>query len=267
LSRQIKALEAEIGHSLFERQAHSIRLTPVGEALLRETRELLQHADQALERVRAAAHSVCLRVGYAPSLAEGILPLAVKTFTQAHSDSQVELYDLSSAELLTGLNNESIDLALMVGEQRATSGLTWTQVVRIPWQLAIPSSHPLVRQPRVSLIAALGEPLLIFCKRDYPEYWALISNWVPQPSRPPRIAGEYDGIHSLMSAVASGLGVAFVAVRPGRLVPKQVRLKTLAPTPEPLCISAGYRTDRSQDKPLAVFVAELRRAAGWPTSA
>ena len=42
LSRQIKALEEEIGQCLLERQAHSIRLTPVGEALLHEARELLQ---------------------------------------------------------------------------------------------------------------------------------------------------------------------------------------------------------------------------------
>ena len=39
LSRQIKALEEEIGQCLLERQAHSIRLTPAGEALLREARD------------------------------------------------------------------------------------------------------------------------------------------------------------------------------------------------------------------------------------
>src|SRR5207249_801912 len=68
LSRQIKTLEEEIGQCLFERQAHSIRLTPVGEALLREARDLLQRADQVLERVRSAGRGVRLRVGYAPSL-------------------------------------------------------------------------------------------------------------------------------------------------------------------------------------------------------
>jgi DNA-binding transcriptional LysR family regulator len=74
LSRQIKALEEEIGHCLLERQAHSIRLTPVGELLLRESRELLQHAEQVLDRMRAAGHGVRLRVGYAPSLAAGTGP-------------------------------------------------------------------------------------------------------------------------------------------------------------------------------------------------
>src|SRR5512139_1166860 len=73
LSRQIKALEGEIGQCLLERQAHSIRLTPVGEALLHEARELLQRAEQALERVRNAGRGVRLRVGYAPSLAAGFL--------------------------------------------------------------------------------------------------------------------------------------------------------------------------------------------------
>src|SRR5437762_3442905 len=51
LSRQIKALEDEIGQCVLEREAHSIRLTPAGEALLNEARQLLQHADAILERV------------------------------------------------------------------------------------------------------------------------------------------------------------------------------------------------------------------------
>jgi DNA-binding transcriptional LysR family regulator len=38
LSRQIKALEDEIGQCLLERKAHSIHLTPAGEAMLREAR-------------------------------------------------------------------------------------------------------------------------------------------------------------------------------------------------------------------------------------
>src|SRR5215831_8172836 len=82
LSRQIKALEQEIGQSLLERQAHSIRLTPAGETLLQEARELLKHADGVVERVRATGRRVRLRVGYAPSLASGILPTAVEAFTQ-----------------------------------------------------------------------------------------------------------------------------------------------------------------------------------------
>ena len=103
LSRQIKALEDEIGQCLLERQAHSIRLTPVGETLLRESRELLQHADLVVERVRAAGGGLRLRVGYAPSLAAGLLSAAVESFTQTHPNTSVELFDMSTAEMLAGL--------------------------------------------------------------------------------------------------------------------------------------------------------------------
>jgi hypothetical protein len=75
--QQIKALEDEIGQCLLERQAHSIRFTPVGETMLREARDLLQQADRVLERVRSSGRGLRLRVGYAPSLAAGMLSVAV----------------------------------------------------------------------------------------------------------------------------------------------------------------------------------------------
>ena len=261
LSRQIKALEEEVGQCLLERQAHSIRLTPAGEALLREARELLQHAEQVLERVRAAGRGVRLRVGYAPSLAAGMLSAAVENFTATHPNARVELFDLSTAEMLAGLEDDKLDVVLSVGQRRETRGLKWTPLVRAPWQLAVNRNHPLARRSRVTPAEVAGEPLLVFCQRDYPEYWDLINGWLHDNGQRPRIAGEYDGVDSLMAAVESGLGVALVTTRTARLVPERVRLKALSPAPEPVCIAVGHLANRADDKPLAVFVEELRKAA------
>jgi DNA-binding transcriptional LysR family regulator len=261
LSRQIKALEDEIGQCLQERQAHSVRLTPAGEALLREARELLQHADQMLERVRAAGRGVRLRVGYAPSLAAGILSAAVESFTQAHPNARVELFDLSTKEMLAGLEGDKLDAAITVGQQREIRGLTWTPLVRVPWQLAVSQNHPLARKSSVSPAEAANESLLVFCQRDYPEYWETINDWLRRLRQRPKITGEYDGVDSLMAAVESGLGVAVITSRVTRPVPKRVRLKKLSAAPEPLCIAAGCRADRADDKELAVFIEELRNAA------
>jgi DNA-binding transcriptional LysR family regulator len=261
LSRQVKLLEDEIGQCLLERQAHSIRLTPAGEALLREARELLQHADQVLERVRAAGRGVRLRVGYAPSLAAGMLSAAVENFTQTHPNARVELFDLSTAEMLAGLENDSLDVALSVGQRRETRGLKWTPLVQARWQLAVNQNHPLARRSQVTPAEVAGEPLLVFCQRDYPEYWDIINGWLHDQRQRPRIAGEYDGVDSLMAAVESGLGIALVTTRTARLVPERVRLKTLSAAPEPVCIAAGHRASRADDKPLAVFIEELRKAA------
>ena len=261
LSRQIKALEEEIGQCLLERQAHSIRLTPTGEALLLEARKLLQHADEVLERVRVAGREVRLRVGYAPSLAAGILSMAVANFTQKHPGARVELFDLSTEEMLSGLESDKLDVALSVGQQRQTRGLSWNPLMRAPWQLVVNRDHPLARLSQVTPAEVARQPLLVFCQRDYPEYWDTITAWLRQHGQRPRIAGEYDGLESLMAAVEAGLGVALLTSRTAHRLPKRVRLKKLSVPPEPVCIAVGHRGNRADDKPLAVFVEELRKAA------
>src|SRR4051812_17240195 len=62
LSRQIKALEQSIGQRLLDRQPHSIRLTPAGQTLLKEARELIRGAELVIERVRASGGDIRLRV-------------------------------------------------------------------------------------------------------------------------------------------------------------------------------------------------------------
>ena len=261
LSRQIKALEEEIGQCLLERQAHSIRLTPAGEAMLREAREVLQHAEQAVERVRASAAGRRLRIGYAPSLASGLLAPAVASFTQVHPGTRVELSDLSTGEMLSGLESRKLDVVVTVEPGGETRSLKWVPLVRSPWQLAVGTTHRLAGRSRVKPAELAQEPLLVFRQKDYPEYWENITGWLQANGLRPRIAGEYDGAESLLAAVEAGLGVAIVSARTAHLFPTRVRLKNLTAAPAPLCIVAGYRADRADDKPLAVFVEELRRAA------
>jgi DNA-binding transcriptional LysR family regulator len=261
LSRQIKALEDEIGQCLLERSAHSLRLTPAGDALLREARELLQRVDAMLERVRAAGQSVRLRVGYAPSLSSGLLSGAVENFAQKHPQARVELFDLSTKEMLAGLESDTLDVALSVGQKRDGHGLKWTPLLQVSWQLAVNHQHPLARRKHVTAAEVAGEPLLVFCQRDYPEYWDAITGWLRKHQQRPAIAGEYDGVDSLLAAVESGLGVAIVTTSTARLIPNRVRLKALTAAPNPVCIAAGHRASRASEKPLAVFIEELRHAA------
>src|SRR6516225_11782259 len=76
ISRQIRNLEDEIGFQLFERSAKSVKLTPAGSVFLREARAVLQRANEAVEKARAAigGGSGKIDIGYAPSLTVQILP-------------------------------------------------------------------------------------------------------------------------------------------------------------------------------------------------
>ena len=261
LSRQIKALEDEVGQCLLERKANSIGLTPAGEAMLQEAREILERADQGMERVRATSAGGRLRIGYSPSLATGFLSPAVANFTQAHPGTRVELFDLSTGEMLAGLEANSLDVVVTVARDGEKRGLMSTPLYSAAWRLAVSTTHPLARKARVKPSEVAREPLLVYSQRDYPKYWATVTGWLHEHGLRARIAGEHDGAESLVAAVESGLGVAMVSTRMAQLFPSRVRMKTLTAAPEPLCIAAVYREDRAGDKPLGVFIEELRRAA------
>ena len=140
-------------------------------------------------------------------------------------------------------------------------GLKWTPLVRAPWRLAVNGNHPLARRSQVTPAEVADQRLLVYSKRDYPEYWDAIATWLHDHGQRPKIAGEYDGAENLMAAVESGLGVAVVTTQMARLFPNRARLITLASAPESVLIAVGYRANRTDDKPLAVFIGELRKAA------
>ena len=76
------------------------------------------------EKVRALARGEYgeLHVGYAPVPTVEILPPALTAFQKAVPRAKVVLHDLSSDELIAGLHNGTLELALMVeptGEQTA----------------------------------------------------------------------------------------------------------------------------------------------------
>src|SRR5579872_2947278 len=66
LSRQIHALETEVGTKLFERLPRGVKLTPAGEVFLEEARSIVTSASRAMDRALHAAsgESAVLRLAH-----------------------------------------------------------------------------------------------------------------------------------------------------------------------------------------------------------
>ncbi|MDH4476223.1 MAG: LysR substrate-binding domain-containing protein [Verrucomicrobiaceae bacterium] len=260
LSRQIKALEEDLGVTLLERSAHSVKLTQEGEVLLKEGRGVLERADAAVTKVRAAGKAVLLRVGYAPTLTAGILPLAISAFTQKHPRVRVELLDLSSTEMRTGLDQGSLDVVMTVKPAKLDESIHWESLLQEAWCVAMSPNHPLNAKKSIAPAHLDGARMVLFSQQEYPEYWQRVTSWFKGHGMNALIAGEYDGANSLASAIEAGLGVALVVERMACSFPR-LSLKPLKPEPEPVCIAAGVSAARRSDMILQVFVEELKRAA------
>ncbi|MFF7982902.1 LysR family transcriptional regulator [Streptomyces sp. NPDC007901] len=86
LSRQIRALEKDLGADLFRRDSHGVTLTEGGHQLLDDARQLLAVADGTRRRVvQAARGRRRLVVGFRAGV---VVTRALRAFTAAHPDVQ-----------------------------------------------------------------------------------------------------------------------------------------------------------------------------------
>lgn len=163
--------------------------------------------------------------------------------------------------MLTGLESQQLDAIVTVAPPRGQRGLVWTPLIQTGWQVAAHSQHPLAKRPHLKPADFGDAAILGYCRKDYPEYLELLTAWFRQHHQRLRMVGEYDGVESLLAAVAAGLGLALVTPRAAHCVPARVVLKRIQDAPPPVCVAVTRRADAANHQPLAVFIEELRRAA------
>lgn len=260
LSRQIKALEEELGWTLVDRGARSISLTREGEVVAREGKRIVAEVERGMERMRNAVEGAVLRVGYAPSLARGFLGLALDRFSQCHPTARITLSDLTTLEMEEGVANGSLEI--MVGPRNdQAEGIVWTPLRQDEWRVAIPKRHRLAQKERVSAADLDGERLLLYSKRDYPEYWETVTGFFREQGINAKVAGEVDSGTSLQAGLEGGMGLALVAAGSRLEESSLVVTRPVNPAPTMVCVAAGLPAGREPSPLVAVFLEELKRAS------
>jgi DNA-binding transcriptional LysR family regulator len=115
VSRQIAALEAEMGVRVFDR-------LPRGVALTEEGRTLLPHAEAILDRLNAAGRDLDqlsgvgggrLRVGAFPTAVAALVPRAMASFRSAYPEVTLSLVEGLTPALLERLTAGDADVAVV----------------------------------------------------------------------------------------------------------------------------------------------------------
>lgn len=268
LSRQVRDLEDELGVALLERSPRGTRLTTAGEAFVAEAKAVLQRAEDAMRAARSFAEGERgeLHIGYAPSPTVELLPRILHAFHGEAPGVQLKLHDLSSDEMLRGLRDERIHVALLVRPlAKDLRGLVFEELCRYPVCVALAPGHRLARAKRVTLADLAGEPLLAYARRDYPEYhdW-LDALFAPTGARP-RVVEEHDSATSLIAAVEAGRGLALVLSAFACLAGPRLKLRELHPAPEPFAVGVAHV--RRELCPVAKKFVALLRALPKPDAA
>jgi len=206
-SRQIQALEAELGVLLFDRIGRRIQLTSEGEDLLRRSRRLLQEADSFGERARAlkGGHAGTLRVGGSTQHIETVLADFLPRYRRKHISVDVDLVEDGGARVPERLERGDVHLALMTAGDDAYRRRLLAPV----YVLAIVSPNHRLARKTILEITELADESLFLLRRDFASRgWFDTACHIAHIK--PRVILESAAPHTLLALARTGHGVAIV---------------------------------------------------------
>jgi len=206
-SRQIQALEAELGIPLFDRVGRGVKLTSEGEDLLRRSRRLLQEAESFSEHARAlkTGKAGALRVGCSTQHMETVLADFLPAYRRRHPSVEIHLIEDGGARVPDRLERGDIHLAIIPAADDAYRRRLLAPV----HVLAVVSPRHAYANYRNLELADLAEESLLLLRRDYASRgWFDASCNVAHIK--PRIILESAAPHTLLALARTGTDVAIV---------------------------------------------------------
>jgi DNA-binding transcriptional LysR family regulator len=214
LSRIIRGLEEELGFVLFDRsKKHQMILTPAGRAFYKGIAPLLLQYEQTVQAARKVNQGEGgeLVVGYTGAAMFSVLPAITLAFRR-YPTVDLILQDISTYPLrarLKALREHRLDVALLSPALNAP-GIAHEYVCRASLVVALPASHPLASQCVISLADLANESWVRWPRPNNPPLYDAEIALCQQAGFEPRIVQTAHQPHSIISLVASGVGVALV---------------------------------------------------------
>ncbi|MGH2857964.1 MAG: LysR family transcriptional regulator [Solirubrobacteraceae bacterium] len=272
ISRQIAALEGEVGMVLVRRVPQGAVLTDAGRLLADRGEAILSRLQDAEAELRSLAglEGGTLKLATFASAAASIVPLAVARFRSRHPDVDLQV-TIAEHDKLARLRSGDYDLALTHDPGNDLEGVASPaefQTIALfedPMYVALPLGHPLADAPSLSMGHLVEEPWMLATGRSCPD-WRLFMRACHDAGFEPKIAFQNDDYPAILGFVAAGVGVALIPDMVTRRVRDDVVIRELDPPPPPRPISAllpaGYRS------PAAAVMLDVlvEVSAEWVTS-
>lgn len=230
LTRQISALETELGFKLFDRTSRTVTLTAQGRSFLPYARGVLEQVElaQVIAGKLAAGTAGQLTLGYVSSIAlSDLFSQAIQAFSLRFPDVQLTLVECASGSLGAQVADGRLDIGLsrLLPQGEAVQALSLGEERLVA---AVSSESPLARQASVNLAQLSAYPLILFPA----DYGSGLNQSIEQLYRhhgQPLCPGPTGRqITSIIALVAAGQGVALVPACTQSLMNKGVTYRPLA---------------------------------------
>jgi DNA-binding transcriptional LysR family regulator len=209
ISRQILALERDLGENVFLRVGRRVRITSAGEALLqlshRVFEDLADTVDQITDQHRALVGSLRLAGGMTVSLY--MFPALLREFRTAHPHVDVKITAGSSEKCVAMIRSGTADLGLLTLPVDVPD-LVVTPALEEELLLVTSTSHPLARKRRVLPRDLRGESFVLFEGGSTTR--RLVDDFMRREHIEPHVVTDTENVELLKNLARAGLGVTVV---------------------------------------------------------
>jgi DNA-binding transcriptional LysR family regulator len=223
LSKQIGALEAATGVTLFERGARGVTPTPAAIRLSQRAVVVLDQLDLAERELGDLAREVGGRVslGGFPTTAMRLVPTVLSAVRASHPAIEVGFLESSTPVQIRRLRSGRLDLAIIsAGDDLPDADLTGIETEKLatgPLRVAVHRGHRLANLARVPASELAGESWIVGRgARGEPQFgvWPTLSDQ--------RVVAELGEWSTRLGFVAAGLGVTTIPTLAAAAVPADV---------------------------------------------
>ena len=211
LSQQIQRLEKELGALLFRRTKRSVELTEAGAVFLEEARRTVAQAELAVSTARRAQRGEVgrLEIGFVASATYLSLPEALRTYRRNYPEVELSLSELTTAQQVKALLNRQLDVGFVRPPLYTTEIETYI-LMEEEFVLALPETHALQNLANITLSKLKDEPFILYPRHLGPGLYDPVVSACQQAGFSPRVVQEATQMHTILSLVTIGVGVALV---------------------------------------------------------
>lgn len=246
LSRQIQKLESELDFALFDRTKRAVSLTAAGRAFQGEAQKILSIADASRRMAKRIAEGAAgeIKIGITATGIMELLGEILERLGERAPELSVDIEEMVSQDQISALLRGAIDIGF-VREVPRSAELESLLVRQEPLIAAISSRHRLGVTSRALRVAELeGERILTYSSDQARYFRALVD--VVLAAVPTQPSQEITQVHSMLSLVAAGQGIALVPQSAERLRMSGIVYRPIAEHPDPkVKLRAVWRTDNS----------------------
>jgi LysR family transcriptional regulator, hydrogen peroxide-inducible genes activator len=215
LSVAVKKIEDELGVALFERHQHEISVTPIGEAIVKQAELILNETNNLKEIAKQNKDELKgeLKLGVIYTVGPYLLPKLIPVINKQAPDLILIIEEDFTKNLAPKLKSGEIDVAIL-SSPFEESGIVTELLYTEPFQVALPSDHPLTKKKKLKANDLLNDTMLLLksgnCFRD--QIVELCPNCLNPMGDDKKIQKslESSSLETIRQMVAAGVGITIL---------------------------------------------------------